>query len=274
VTRDAASTVTRRRVGAWLQLEATLVTALTPLAALERNRGLGGLAKLALAANGGGLQLRAELPTDADGDLTCRIRDTEAGMAEAVGDGQNQPMLAEERPSPPARLEAGALAELCEAAGWPCTASQPHKIAVDLGLRDVFARARVEQSAATGAVRVSAELEVVAWPLAEMCGEALAVFLLRIAAVVRLVRPFIEHRQAHAALGFEAGYATPPGPRELAHALAALRVAAEMTSREVGVLARDPRIARAYLAINDTHSRVDPSGTTTTASVTLAKGET
>jgi hypothetical protein len=245
--------------GEWLQLETPPTGSTPPLVALEQNRVLAGLAKYAWTATADGLQLRAELPMNSDGDLALRVRDTLAGIVQGI--------------APPVMLEAGALTELCDATGWPFVVCHPHKMAVDLGLRDVFARARVEQSAETGTVRVSAELEVVPAPMTDVCGDALAVFLLRTAAVVRLVRPVIERRQAHCAIGFEAQYATRPGPRELAHALAALRVAAEMTSREVAVLARDATIARAYLAMNDMKSRVDSSGPTTTASVTLGKGE-
>src|SRR5205085_1858633 len=118
----------------------------------------------------------------------------------------------------------GALAELCDAAGWPFVVCHPRKIAVDLVLRDVFARVRVEQSPMTGEVRGSAELEVVRAPLTATCGEAVALFLLRTAALVRLVRPVVEHRPPHLAIAFEARYASPPGARGLHHTLAALRV--------------------------------------------------
>lgn len=259
----------------WHVMEAPLAAQSTPLAALERNRTLGGLAKIALAADGT-WQVRAEIP-HVDGMVSPRCQaDTEAGIAAVLGIVPTAPSSEPTAPSsergPVAPLAPPALLALGLAAGFPCTALADGRIAVDLGLRGRVARARIARiiESRTGGLRVSAELDCVPTPFAEPCGRALAILLARAAVAVRLVRPVVDTRPGHAVIAFEARYAgAAPAPAALAHALAALGVAADLTSREVRVLARDPALAAAYLRFHDLN-RVGLPGPTPTAGATPA----
>lgn len=258
------------RRGSWIELTAALRDPPGPLIALARNRVLGGFAKIALAPDASRLHIRAEVPTDVAGTtLDRRLADTETGIAEA--DGAIVWRAAERMVGPPIAVAPEALTGVVDGAGWPRVAIRADGIVIDLGLRARGARAVVEAPSATGAVRVVAAVETFPAPAAETCGAALARFLLRAAAIVRLARPVVVERGPWATAAFEVVYATAPDGAELGHALSALRIAVAMTRREVAVLARDPALARAYL--HDGATTLADSGSATTASLGLGKGE-
>jgi len=257
--------------GAWHVLEGTLAAPPAPLAALAAHHGVGGFAKLALAPDGT-WQARAELPLDVGAVHAERRAVTIAALTALLARGVHaEPSDGGSAAFPPS-LENGidAVAARCREVAWPSTRLDLATLAIDLGLRGVR-HARVATVAATGAVRVWVELDRIRAPLDPRCERALALLLLRAAAVVRLVRPVLERRATHAVVAFEVAHeGSPPEPVELGHAFAALRVAAETTGREVRVLARDPALAAAYLRHHDLEHEqivhpVGPPGSTTTA---------
>jgi hypothetical protein len=257
--------------GAWHVLEGTLADPPAPLAALAAHRALGGFAKLALGLDGT-WQARAELPLDVGAVHAERRAESVAALTALLATGVHAEPPGGRSAARPPSLEngIGEVAARCREIAWPSRRLDPETLAIDLGLRGVRP-ARVATVAATGAVRAWVELDRVCAPLDPRCERALALLLLRAAAVVRLVRPVLERGATHAVVAFEAAHAGPlPEPLELAHAFAALRVAAETTSRAVRVLARDPALAAAYLRL---HGRDDdrivhpvgPPGSTQTA---------
>jgi len=263
--------------GSWLLLDGSPALALSAPAALVRGSELGGAAKL-VVTSAGTITTRAELPLTDVSTLAARLDDTLVGMAAARRDA---PCLVQTVGAPldpplaiPPRGVAPDVAELCGAAGWPGSVRADGTVTVGLGTRDGFARALIAYQPARDAVRVSTELDVVSHRLADACEEALALFLLRAAAAVRLVRPVTGSRRGERVIGFEAVYQAPVVASEIGHALAALEVATGMTSREVTVLARDAAMARAYLALDGDSHAVGPCGSTPTAGRVPAEGAT
>ncbi len=246
VTDDAATETQRAYAGSWLELAAAVPHPPAPRSALACNRELGGFAKFALSPGASRVHVRAEVPTDVEPELVRRLADTEAGIASAAGAGGRRP--AEPDGGSPCEVVLERIVELADDAGWPRVATRTDGVVVDLGLGDRGARALVERGRAMGVVRAAVALATFPTSTPDPCGAALAVFLLRAAAAVRLARPVLVERGPWATVAYEVVYATTPDPAELAHALAALRVAAALTSAEVGVLARDATVARAYLA--------------------------
>jgi hypothetical protein len=231
---------------------------------LERGAALAGLARIVLDDARGVPRLRADVPLDLDGDdeaaddaLALLLRAAIDGVASAPSPASATlvPLASAARADDESRGLPGSddLARLCGDAGYAVLARRPTLLAVDLGLDDVAARARL--ACEPCGVRASVELHVLACAPPPVCTRALALFLLAASAGVRLVRPFatpaLACASSGAVVGFEARLGTAPRARLVAHALAALRVAASLAAREATVLARDPEIAATFLALRE-----------------------
>lgn len=246
--------------GEWLQLSTPAIGGDVDFSVVERNRDLGGFAKLAV--DGGDerdvLYARAELPVP-DAETPCRdLSRTFSGLAGAAG----HTVLSS--PAPTSPLEDSddppALGALCREAGWESVARSEDHVAVDLGLERVPARANVLRSE-SGDLHVSASLPPVVWQ-ADVCRDAVARLLLRSSSVVRMARPVVSVDPAGAAIGFEVCFAGTPSAEPLRHALSALHVALRRTGLEVAALAGDPGLARAFLGSGEEEAaEVDVSPT-------------
>ena len=217
------------------------------------NAALVGGAKFALPAEESVVRLRAELPFDDDVNLTRRIVQACAGLkmasarfhrTDGAGDDADgcAATFAAENP-------ASDLAGVCRESGWAFIERGSGILAVDLDVPGTFQQALVEADAQRG-VAVSVALTAGTEPPVPPCREALGLLLLRSSAVVRMARAAVETGEGGTAARFEVVFADTPCAAELAHAFAALSVACRLASHETAVLARDERIARAYLKAN------------------------
>lgn len=240
----------------WLELEANILHGPSCVEAapalLERGARLEGLARIVLAGGADLPRVRADLPLGLDdAALAPLLRATITGLASArVIDGRS-----------PSSIEACAaghdglapacsvddLERFCVDAGFAVSTRRETLLAVDLGLDDGAARARV--ACERGGVRAWVEIDALRSAPSPACARALATFLLAASVGVRMVRPFATH--ALAVAGFEARLGPAPCARLVAHALEALRVAAQLAAREAAVLARDPEIATTFLALRE-----------------------
>lgn len=235
----------------WLELDASVLHDPSCVEAapalLERGARLEGLARIVLAGGAGLPRVRADLPLDLDdAALAPLLRATVIGLASGrmIGDGT--------LPSPTEALATTAcsleeLERFCVDAGFAVSTRRETLLAVDLGLDDGAARARV--ACEPRGVRAWLEIDALRSAPSPVCARALATFLLAASDGVRMVRPFATH--ALAVAGFEARLGPAPCARLVAHALAALRVAAALAAREAAVLARDPEIATTFLALRE-----------------------
>ena len=219
---------------------------------LERGAHLAGLARIVLAAGPDLPRMRADLPLDLDdAALAPLLRATVMGLASAqVLDGTSPSSLeacANGHDGPAPACSVDDLERFCADAGFAVPTRRETLLAVDLGLDDVAARARV--ACEPRGVRAWVEFDALRSAPSPLCARALATFLLAASAGVRVVRPFATH--AAAVAGFEARLGPAPCARLVAHALAALRVAAALAAREAAVLARDPEIATTFLALRE-----------------------
>ncbi len=235
----------------WLELDASVLHDPSCVEAapalLERGARLEGLARIVLAGGAGLPRVRADLPLDLDdAALAPLLRATVIGLASGrmIGDGT--------LPSPTEALATTAcsleeLERFCVDAGFAVSTRRETLLAVDLGLDDGAASDRV--ACEPRGVRAWLEIDALRSAPSPVCARALATFLLAASDGVRMVRPFATH--ALAVAGFEARLGPAPCARLVAHALAALRVAAALAAREAAVLARDPEIATTFLALRE-----------------------
>lgn len=210
-----------------------------------------GGAKFALSA-GGEMVARAELPLD-DGDAADGIDEVRAGLADLVQRWRSRAPGPAAAHSPPAAVAAD-VGALCRGCDWPAREVGDGRWLCELDTRDASAQATVERLGS--GVRVACDLPPVDAEIDPLCRRALADFLLRAAAMLRLARPLAgdargvgRAMRAETVLGFEVTLDTGCTPARLGHALSALTLAYRLCSREAAVLARDAATARAYLRL-------------------------
>jgi hypothetical protein len=217
---------------------------------LQHNAALGGAVRLALGA-AGGIVARADLPLDADLDVSDRIqaicRSIETAKARVDGAPRSS------KPAPdalgPSIPRPDALPGICAEAGWPLRRHEDGRFGVGLDVPGAF------HEAALG----SRGEDTVAWsslfddvidgthPPAPASRRALAVLLLRSCGLVRLVRACAAPDDGEQRLWLEVPFAGTPTPAELSHALGALSVACRLVGREANVLRHDPTVAALYV---------------------------
>jgi hypothetical protein len=145
-------------------------------------------------------------------------------------------------------VSTGELERLCEEAGWVSSQRSSGRLAVELEGTEGFCQAQLGRRA-DGAVALSVEFDD-GQPALGVCGEAMAIFLLRCCGWLRMVRSVGASAGEGASPRFEVIFAVGPSPSELSEALAALSVCVRFNSRELLVLARSEVVARSYLARN------------------------
>lgn len=247
LANGGAIAVEARADDAWLTLAArpALAPGLPPITEgtlLAWNATLVGGARFGL---GPGLALHADVPLDGGVDLGRRI-------AEACADFRTASAYLHGAGVGPAPLGIATpgvdLSALCRETGWTAKECGVGRVAVDLEVPGSFHRAVVEPRDG-GGVAASVPLLDAALagtaPASGTCERAVALFLVRLGAVVRMAR----------ATPSGGGTASPhlevvrhaPGPGELAHAFAALSVACRLAATEVMVLRHDEAVASAYV---------------------------
>lgn len=257
-----------RLEGEWLRLSTASLGVGAGIEALERNRQLGGFAKLALETVPPHLHARAELPVESAGAFVRVLDPTLAGFARIVG---QAPLAAPSDGRCEDETDARTLQALCAAAGWTSDFRSEEQISVDLGVRHAAPRAIVARSPASESAHVSATFAPLSSP-SGACRDAVARFLLRAAAEVHMVRPVAVIDDDTVAPGFEIRFDTSPTPTQLGHALAALHVAVRRTVREVAALGADETLAGAFLRFTSEErtDRPAPRTPSTTAASALA----
>ena len=142
------------------------------------------------------------------------------------------------------------LLELCGLAGWPATPRDASdEVAVALPSRDGGVCHAVVSDAGS-ALRLRVPLEpIIDGDAPPACRAAVAVALLRVAGGVRLVRAGATHVESGSAASLDVRLEQPAGAACVNHALAALCVAHRQIAPELGALARDDTLARAYLSL-------------------------
>jgi hypothetical protein len=260
-----ALVITARVEDTWLLLDASLEPALDSFpharslwALLDANAQPRGGVKLALLGEDSGLHARAELPLDVGGDLAARLaaagQGYRAAAASACGDlapvldtasGSGPPATAEPVESSEA-VAVGELSRLCQDAGWVFTAHSSERLKLDLEVGDRFYQAKLERRA-EGGLALVADIDGCN-PAADVCGRAMAIFLLRVNGWLRMIRAAAEISGTGLLPRFEMVFELDPTPEELSEALSALSVAVRFGAAELRVLAGSPEVARSYLA--------------------------
>jgi hypothetical protein len=232
--------------GSWLRFDST------PSAAgksarwmMERNAGLGGLAKFSLVPDDPRCHLRAELPLDEEIVAAARIAEVCAAFADA------SKLLDRRRPGRrAAQAESGQcpaqnFAEICRESGWDCQERSSGELSIELEIPDGFNQATLAPTD-TGHLRLFAQI-VDEDSASEVSRAALAAMLARACGSFRMIRAAMAADSERAEARMELLWVTPPTPYELSEGLCALSVAVRLCGEEARVLARDEAVARAYL---------------------------
>jgi hypothetical protein len=156
-----------------------------------------------------------------------------------------------ERPAPsplpePSREEVGdtSIEEPLEEAGWPFERRSHGSLSVDLGVPHAAFRALVRRD--ERGMRFASRVARLA-PVDDESERALALFLLRAFAEIRLARPVIElGKSGEMSVSFETRLHASPSSVETDHAVRALAVAARTCGKEVSLF-QSKRFASAYL---------------------------
>jgi len=207
---------------------------------LKANATLMGLAKFS-AVPGGGLFLRAEIPVQAESDLSLRISQARSAFAAA-----HRPSCGRHADAAAAAAEAvvTVLPNLVEAAGWGCPSRNGDVCVVPLETRQEGHTAVV--TASPGAVRLCADL--VSWDsLPVSCRDGLASMLLTANARLRLARAIVVEEESGGAAQLEVFFQTPVAAAELRSALEALSVGAD-TFASAADLLQGEAAAKRFLA--------------------------
>jgi hypothetical protein len=219
-----------------------------PAAALERNANLPAGVRLALEVDAAGPRpvVRAEVPLEAAGDGDAALGATVVATCAALSAALTRRCI------PPAAfatslMDASAIAALCATAGRNAVADAKRgevRVALDVA-RGAFRQAVVR--GADDGLRLewilSRDDGAAAAPLA---GRAVALLLLRAAAVVPWARPVGRH--ADRETGFELHIECDPSPERLDLACATLSRAAALCAAEAEALCADAALARLYVA--------------------------
>ena len=216
----------------------------------RRNAGLDGLVKFACLP-GRRVEVRAEIPLDAELDLELQINATVRGFDRAnAALRRTAPKPGPAQTSQPDLEPAGPLDELaalCSGSGVAFSTRDDGALSVELpGVAGVCGHARLEQPrGAGGGFRAGLVLGE--------CGglgpepmEALGVLLLSASATVRLVRAVVRPGPDGEMAGVEVEWPGSVNDRALEHALGALAAAGRFFGREVNAIC-DQVVARAYL---------------------------
>ena len=211
---------------------------------LRCNAALAGGAKWALGPDPLGVHLRAEVPLDDDIDFARRIGDAYVGIAASAALGCGPGAHADTAAPSGVAVPAIDLAAWCQTTVWPSVVRAAHEITIDLQLPGAFRQATIT-TRPDGKIAASVDLNGrPAEPPSPVCRTALAEFLLRIGALVRMARAAAAGETPR----FEVVFADAPASVELCHALAALSVASRLAAHEAEVLTHDEEVARAYLS--------------------------
>lgn len=248
--------VRARLEGGWLHLAAAPKQGngamVEPLELLRLNSLLRGHARFWRRTPGGAAAIRAEIPIDAESGVEPHIRETVAGMGDALRVLEGGELLwtagrEEEHCSAQGfgEEEAERIARLCRDAGWEARARTSGAVTVELkGGRGSLHQASIFPAGLEGAVCV-VELVSLAG-LGEDSQRAIPTLLLSASGAMRLVRPAVVPAPEGMAARLEVAFATSPPERELEHALCALQVAAGLCCHEARALAHE-ETARRYL---------------------------
>src|SRR5712691_2603872 len=198
LSNGAPLDVTARREEGWLSLEARLGMGATPEMVwklFEWNTQLEGVSKFALLPDRS-TQVRAEIPLDDEVELAARLNETCAGFKAAAERWRGEKTQEQTESAASIRAVDSApgtmsdLPRLCQEAGWTFTERSVGKLAVGLDVPGGFYQAVLEEYGHQG-VQISVELgrcEAFSLPSCQ----ALGVFLLTAAAIVRLARAAVE----------------------------------------------------------------------------------
>lgn len=210
---------------------------------LRWNGILAGHVKFALNAEGG-VALRAELPVEADSDLSRRIGFVCKGISEGRArywGGVLPPPTAAATASAPADLK-----QLCKEAGWTFAERSSGVLVVELEATHDVHHALV--AAEQGRVSVSAALAAANMEDQD-CRRAVAQLLLAACGRVRMARATAVERDNTLATQMEVVFLDTPTPFEMSAALGSLSVACNLSASEVSLLAADKSTAREFLTL-------------------------
>ena len=194
------------------------------------------------------LHLRSEAPAPNEPDQPSHIAAVQKAFAEADAatkiNAPPNPHSIPDRSSDQSQTSPQDLTILCSEAGWLFEERSKDALVIDLGASGAYVPALLEARTSG----ISVEVNLVERPTA--IGPrltALAVFLLRLNGAFRMSRAVFreEHGESRAVL--EASLRPDATPRELDLALGAIAVAARQCAAEARWLARDIRLARAFL---------------------------
>lgn len=191
-----------------------------------------------LLAQNAALRPPLKLVWDAAWDTRLRVEWPVESAHQAV---ETVPRLASLLVAETAGPSGAALFALAESAGWPATQRNEQVCAVTL---EADAHATALLAARDGAVRAVVEMARLS-DAPDVCREAVAVLLLRVAGDVRFVRSVL----AEGCAWLEAAYPVTPDAAELGEGLAALSVAWRMSGREAALLAADTDLAADFLTL-------------------------
>jgi hypothetical protein len=140
------------------------------------------------------------------------------------------------------------IAMICTLAGWPAsTRNASNETVVPLPERNGGACHAIGTLTGT-TVRFQTALDPVPTDdTSSACLVAIAIALLRVAGIVRLVRPTLTRAQGQIAAGFDVVTQAPPVPEQVDHALSSLTLARRQVAAECAVLATDETLATTYL---------------------------
>lgn len=208
---------------------------------LKVNASLTGLVKFSSNLDGD-LSLRAEIPVEAESNVSLRLDQACRAFAAAQHltlDPNENPVTVTPEVAPPD------LAKLVEAAGWQCSSRRADRCAVLLDTRRGAHTASL--TAQAGTVRVSTELA--SWDSLPTPGrEGLSALLLTANARLRLARAIVAEDESGGAAQLEVLFEAPVSAAELRSALEALSVGADLCAPVVDILQHE-EAAKLFLAI-------------------------
>jgi hypothetical protein len=239
--------VVARQDEPWLVMTAPVAGSFELSALPARNAGLPGLVKFALSADGEP-EIRAEIPLDEEAAPLIReaLRGFERAFALVRG-GECEPPPGEASPA----VSQDDLKRLCAEAGWACTPRGDNSCAVELECPGAFLQASLAPRG--DGLRVSVQLASCDKSAADPVS-ALSILFLKTGAAVRMARPVFETNEGRVHARFEVTFSAVPSPAQLAHALSALSVAAQLCAEEAGAL-QEPDLVREFLAMSKTKTR-------------------
>jgi hypothetical protein len=221
---------------------------------LERSAGLSGPVRAAVAPGAATWHLRADVCVDEPAALVQAVGEVAASLPEAIAalsiDGSPTAPLGFSGALDSSDVES--VATRCAEAGWDGNRRSSGDVLVSIACPHATLHARLIASR-TGHAGLAVDVAEVGSPLSR---QAVALFLLQAAAVVRGVRAIGRAAEGAASAGLAVDVRTPATADALTPALSALTVAVRLVHREAPALT-DERVARLYLA-----TRGVPIGTT------------